>query len=201
MKKGIKNCVLFLIFFIFITVSFIALGQSQPVDETQTQMGWSSVDDVFIKPEADILLKKPISGPIKIGFTAKEVREVMGIPHQIDEEEHVYYYRTSPIYFNEEWEVQSWDNRYGNLDVQPEIVKIGLGSHILDVFKQKDFPLRIKKMDSGYQLEYPEELIFIGEGWRVESIQAVKEIEYRQMERETMTLNEFLKEFENFISE
>ena len=200
MQKGIKISVLFLVFFIFITGSFIALGQSQSKDETQTQKGWSSVDDVFIKPEADILVKKPVSGPIKIGFTVKEVREVMGIPHRIDEEEHIYYYRTSPIYFSDEWKVQSWDNRYGNLNVQNEIVKIELGSHILDVFKLKGFPLRMTKVDSGYHLEYPEEIIFIGEEWRVESIQAINEIEYQQISRETMTLDEFLEEFEWFLS-
>ena len=199
MKKGIRICVLFLVF--FMTVSFMVLGQSATEDEPQTQKGWSSVDDVFIKPEADILVKKPVSGPIKIGFTAREVRELMGIPHEIDEEEHIYYYRTSPVYFDEEWKVQSWDNRYGNLNVQPEIVKIELGSHILKVFKLKDFPLRIEKTDARYQLEYPEEIIFIGEDWRVEGIQTLHKIAYQQTERDTMTLDEFLKEFEDFWSE
>jgi hypothetical protein len=197
MVKVRKLIVVFLIFCIF--GCFSSFGQSQTEDKGQTQKGWSSVDNVFIKPEMDILVKKPMTGPIKIGFTSKEVQEVMGVPDRIDEEGLVYYYRQSPIYFNEEWKVQSWDNRYGNLDVQDDVVQIKLGSHVLEVFKEKDFPLRITKVDHSYQLEYPDAMIFIGEGWQVEAIQDRNVVEYQQ-ERVAMTLDEFLREFESYLT-
>jgi len=148
----------------------------------------------------DIMVKKPTSGPIKIGYTSKEVQEVMGVPDRIDKEGLVYYYRQSPIYFNEDWEVQSWDNCYGNLDVLEEVKRIKLSSHILEVFEEMGFPLRITKVDDSYQLEYPEEIIYVGVRWQVEAIQTRRVVEYNQ-ERSTMSLEDFLKEFDSYLAE
>ncbi len=197
MEKLNRSIVVFLILFIF--ASLHAFGQSQSEDNGQTEMGWSSVDDVFIKPEKDIMIKKPISGPIKIGFSSTEVQEVMGIPNQIDEESHIYYYRHSPIFFNDEWEVQSWDNRYGNLNVLEEVKGISLGSHILEVFEENGIPLRITRIKKSYQLEYPDEIIYVGERWHVEAIQPRNIIVFQKSKRESMSMDEFLREFENHL--
>lgn len=192
MGKISKLLLIFIFFLILGSIS--SLGQEQVQKENTTQAGWSSVDDVFIKQEKDILVKKPMSGPIKIGFTVKEVQEVMGVPDHIDEEGYILFYRRSPIYFNHDWKVQSWDNRYGNLEVLKDVVKITLGSHILDVFRLRDFPIRIIKMHDHYQLEYSDDLIYIGKKWLVEAIQPKQTIDFHK-ERETMRLEDFLAEF------
>lgn len=192
-----KSIVVLLILFIF--GSLQTLGQPKTEDDGQTGIGWSSVDDVFIKQEKDIMIKKPMSGPIKIGFSSKEVQEVMGIPDRIDEEGHVFYYRHSPIFFNDEWEVQSWDNRYGNLNVLKEVKKISLGSHILEVFEENGIPLRITRIDNSYQLEYPDENIYIGEKWQVEAIHPRNIVVFQKSKRESMSMDEFLNEFESHL--
>ena len=197
MRKGIK-LILFLVLLLML-IYFTVFGQTQIENVEQTQNGWSSVDDVFIKQEMDIMVKKPTSGPIKISYTSKEVQEVMGVPDRIDKEGLVYYYRQSPIYFNEDWKVQSWDNRYGNLDVLEEVKRIKLSSHILEVFEERGFPLRITKVDDSYQLEYPEEIIYVGVRWQVEAIQPRRVVEYNQ-ERSTMSLEEFLEEFDSYLA-
>ncbi len=190
--------VIFVVLSIFGSLS--GFGQSLIEKEAKTQSSWSSVDNVFIKKEMDMMVKKAMSGPIKIGFTSKEVQEVMGVPDRIDEEGYVFYYRKSPIYFNDDWKVQSWDNRYGNLDVLEEVVKIKPGSHILKVFEEEGFPLRIKKEDHSYQLEYLDEMVYISEGWQVEAIQPRRVVEYNQ-ERAIMSLEAFLKEFDNYLAD
>jgi hypothetical protein len=177
-----------------------ALSKNQDSDKEAGNDGWSSIDNVFSNQEINKLVKKPMTGPIKIGFTAKEVREVMGIPDSIDEEKYIYYYRQSPIFFNESWKVQSWDNRYGNLYVLPAMVKIVPGFHISEVFKLKGFPFRISKIDYSYQLEYPEELIYVSENWNVEAIRDRQAIEYNP-NRENMNLENFLAEFKKYLVE
>jgi len=109
MQKIIKVVfILFLFLFLFLSsLPTSVFSQPQESNQEQTKFGWSSVDDVFSKNEVNKLVKKPMTGPIKIGFSVKEVREVMGIPDRIDEEGYAYYYRQSPIFFNNNWKVQS----------------------------------------------------------------------------------------------
>jgi|GEM_PF-1827970 len=198
MRKGIRLILFLVLLLMFIYLTVFSQPQTENVE--QTQNGWSSVDDVFIKQEMDIMVKKPTSRPITIGYTSKEVQEVMGVPDRIDKEGLVYYYRQSPIYFNADWKVQSWDNCYGNLDVLEEVKRIKLSSHILEVFEERGFPLRITNVDHSYQLEYPEEIIYVGMRWQVEAIQPRQVVEYNH-ERATMSLEEFLKEFDSYLAE
>ena len=198
MQKAVRIMAIFLLFFILFSNS--VFSQSQIEKEKEIQDGWSSVDDVFSKREINQLVKKPMTGPIKFGFTAKEVREVMGIPDRLDEEGYIYYYRQSPIFFDNEWKVQSWDNRYGNLNVIRDTVKIIPGSHLAEVFKEKGFPLRVRKIGHSYHLEYPDEVIYMNERWNLEAIQSKNVLEYKQ-KRATMSLEEFLEEFNNYLKE
>ncbi len=197
--RQVKNR-LFVFMIFFLLTSLSAFAQVEADDDTQIENSWSSVDNVFLNRDQDILVKKPISGPIKIGFSAKEVREVMGIPDRMDEEKRIYYYRTSPIYFNHDWKVQSWDNRYGNLKVADEVVTIRSGSHISEVFKEMGFPLRLKKIDHGYQLEYPDEVIYLNKNWLVVAVRLPYPILFCS-ERVTMSPEDFLEEFNHFLVE
>lgn len=140
--------------------------------ESKLLGGWSSLDQVFFRQDENLMVKKIGTGPIKIGFTVKEVQEVMGIPDKIDQKEYIFYYHHSAIYFGEDWRVKSWDNRYGNLKVLPEREEIKLGYHISKVFQEKGFPLSIKKIGESYELDYVEELIYLNQRWLVEAIQA-----------------------------
>jgi len=178
--------------------SFSIFAQPQDNNEKEVQDVWSSTGNVFSNQEINKLIKKPMAGQVKIGFSAKEVREVMGIPDIIDEEKYIYYYRQSPIFFNEDWKVQSWDNRYGNLDVLPEAVKIYPGCHISEVFKLNGFPLRITKINDSYHLEYPEEIIYISDNWKVEAIRDKQLVEYNS-KRQDMNLEDFLEEFRDYL--
>ena len=198
MQRAVRIMAVFLLFFILF--SYSVFSQSQIENEKEIKDGWSSVDDVFSKREINQLVKKPMTGPIKIGFTAKEVREVMGIPDRLDEEGYIYYYRQSPIFFDNEWKVQSWDNRYGNLDILKETVKIAPGSPISEVFKEKGFPLRITKNGYSYYLEYPNVIIYVSDRWNVEAIQYKNKLAYKQ-ERTNMGIEEFLEEFNNYLEE
>jgi len=198
MKKSIKIMALFLLFFILF--SYSVFSQPPIENEKEIKNGWSSVDDVFSKKEVNKLVKKPMTGPIKIGFTAKEVIEVMGIPDRLDEEGYIYYYRQSPIFFDNEWKVQSWDNRYGNLDILKETVKIAPGSHISEVFEENGFPLRITKNGYSYNLEYPNVMIYVSDRWNVEAIQYKTKLAFKQ-ERTNMGIEEFLEEFNNYLEE
>lgn len=188
-----------IIFLILVTIIPLnAFGQLQEEGETKAESGWSSVDNVFIKPEIDKLVIKNSAKLIKIGSTVKEVQEIMGVPDRIDKKEHIYYYRKSPIYFDKEWNVQSWDNRYGNLKVLKEIKKISLGLNISEVFVLKGFPLRIKKIDDSYKLEYLDEIIYVNQKWQIEATQSKDLTEYKE-QRTYMTLEEILKEYEIFL--
>ena len=198
MRKTTRLIVIFVALFVLGSLS--VFGHSPTEKETKTQGGWSSVDNVFIKQEMDIMVKKPVSGPIKIGFTSKEAQVVLGVPDRIDEEGHTFYYRHSLIYFDNDWKVQSWDNRYGNLDVLEEVLKIKPGSHILEVFEKKGFPLSIKKVAHSYQLEYPDEMVYVGVKWQVEAIQPRRVVKYNK-ERVTMSLETFLEEFDKYLAD
>jgi hypothetical protein len=198
MQKTVRILAVFLLFFILPSYSVFSISEIEIEDEKEIQTGWSSVDDIFSKKEINQLVIKPNTGPIKIGFTVKEVREVMGVPDSIDEEGHIYYYRQSPIFFDNEWKVQSWDNRYGNIDVLKEAVKIAPGSHVSEVFKEKGFPIRITKNGYSYQLEYPNEIIYVSNRWNMEAIQYRNIVEYKQ-DRANMEIEEFLEEFNNYL--
>jgi hypothetical protein len=197
MQKLMKIAFISLLLFSFFS-SFSIFAQPQDNNQKEVQDSWSSTGDVFTKQDINKLIKKPMAGPIKIGFTAKEVREVMGVPDTMDEEGHVYYYRQSPIFFDKDWQVQSWDNRYGNLDVLPESVRIRPGSHISEVFKLNGFPLRITKIDGSYHLEYPGDIIYVSDNWEVEAIQDKQVVEYKSG-RQDMNLEDFLEEFKNYL--
>ncbi|MBP8718955.1 MAG: hypothetical protein KBI07_07765 [Candidatus Atribacteria bacterium] len=194
-----KRRVLFLILIIMV------VGSASPVycaseskNESSPVGGWSSIDNIFSQADEKVMLKKEELGPIKIGFSAKEVQKVMGIPDYIDKEEYIYYYRQSPIYFSADWKVKSWDNRYGYLKVLPEKVEVKLGDHISQVFKEGGFPLRITKRDKSYQLDYSNQVIYLNERWLVEAIQTKNPTEY-QSERTLMSLPDFIEELEDFL--
>jgi hypothetical protein len=196
-----KIRVLFLILIILVVWIWTAIPvycASNGKNESSQVGGWSSIDNIFSQPEQKVTLKKEELGPIKIGFSAREVQIVMGIPDYIDKEEYIYYYRQSPIYFNTDWKVQSWDNRYGNLKVLPEKVEVQLGDHISQVFKENGFPLRIIKRDESYQLDYIDQMIYLNERWLVEAIQTETATEY-QRERTLLSLPDFIQEFEDFL--
>ena len=170
MKNGLKLSLFLSLFLLLIAIT--ALCNSLPENHNVQAGDWSSADHVFEKKKMDLTVKKPEFGPIRIGFTAKEVQEVMGVPDRIDEKGFTYYYRHSPIYFGENWRVKSWDNRYGNLKVLFELEKVKLGDHIRQVFHEGGFPLRIKKEGSSFQLEYIDVFIYVNKSWLVEAIQA-----------------------------
>jgi len=197
MKKKDNITIFLLILILLVTIPSWCIEKPQGGAAVQAE-GWSSVDYVFFKQEQDILTKKPGSGPIKIGFTVREVREVMGVPDRIDEEEHIFYYHYSPIYFGADWKVKSWDNRYGNLNVIPEVEAVRPGSHTWKVFQQKGFPIRVKKEGSSHLLEYVDQYIYVNEEWLVEAIQNKKTTKY-EMNRTGMSLEDFLKEYREFL--
>ena len=194
-----KNSYLFLII-LYLFLLFIFTGSSIAQEEKlQTESSWSSIDDVFINQEKNFLLNPiDVDGSIKIGFTVKEVQKIMGIPDKIDIKKYIYYYRKSPVYFNNEWKVQSWDNRYGNLRVTHEMSKISLGAHISEVFKEKGFPQRAIKLKNSYQLEYSDSTIYFNHKWNVEAIQEKNKPAYRS-DRENMSLDDFLEEYHQFL--
>ena len=88
MKRKFDIAMFSILFIILVTIPSWCIEQSN--GEIILAEGWSSVDNVFFKQEEDILTKKPGTGPIKIDFTVREVREVMGVPDRIDEEEHIF---------------------------------------------------------------------------------------------------------------
>lgn len=200
MKKEINITIFIIALSMSILLTIPVYSMEQSHKGTNQAGGWSSLDYVFYKQEQDLMVKKPGSGPIKIGFTVREVQEVMGVPDLIDEEGYTFYYHHSPIYFGTDWRVRSWDNRYGNLKVLPEVEEIKLGYHIWKVFQEKGFPLRIKKENNSYLLEYVDQLIYLNEMWLVEAIQTKDITEYEQ-NRANMDMEKYLQEFELFLKD
>jgi hypothetical protein len=196
MKRKFDIAMFSILFIILVVIPSWCIEQSN--GEIILAEGWSSVDNVFFKQEQDTLTKKPGTGPIKIGFTVREVQEVMGIPDRIDKEGHIFYYHHSSIYFGADWKVRSWDNRYGNLIVISEVEEARPGSHTWKVFQQKGFPIKVKKEGSSYLLEYVDQFIYVNENWLIEAIQNKKIIEY-EMNRTGMSLEDFLQEYEEFL--
>ena len=196
MRKIIR--LLHVLAMLFLLVHISAFCSLPDQNESFLPDGWSSVDNVFYKQNAELMIKKSKLEMVKLGFSDKEVVEIMGVPDKIDKENHIYYYRHSPIYFGEDWRVKSWDNRYGNLKVLPEIEKVSLGDHISQVFHLQGFPLRVKTDSKSYHLDYGDQLIYLNERWLVEAIQVKMLSEYEKIKSE-MSLAEYLSEFAAFL--
>lgn len=196
MKKSAN--IMLLLITILLLLPVMVICNELKADRTELADGWSSIDNVFYKREEDKLLKKPGTGPVKIGFTVNEVKEVLGMPDRIDEENHVFYYHNSSIYFGDDWKVKSWDNRYESIDVAAEKKDIKPGSTIQEVFQERGFPLRIKKEDNGYKIEYINEFVYTDERWLISAIQSKTRTEFG-IDRTVMNLEDFLQEFEKYL--
>ena len=81
------------------------------------KVGFSSVDDVMTAVAINNIGKIPNAPPFTIGSSIEDVIRVMGTPESIDTSFKSYKYQNSTVYFDDDWKVQSWDNRYGNLKV------------------------------------------------------------------------------------
>jgi len=81
------------------------------------KVGFSSVDDVMTAVAINNIGKVPNAPPFTIGSSIEDVIRVMGTPESIDTSFKSYKYQNSTVYFDDDWKVQSWDNRYGNLKV------------------------------------------------------------------------------------
>jgi len=84
------------------------------------KVGFSSVDDVMTAVAINNIGKVPNAPPITIGSYIEDVIKVMGAPESIQISVRSFKYRYSTVYFDDDWKVQSWDNRYGNLKVSLE---------------------------------------------------------------------------------
>lgn len=84
------------------------------------KVGFSSVDDVMTAVTINNIGKDPNSLPVAIGSSMENVIKAMGTPESIQISLKSFKYRNSTVYFDEDWKVQSWDNRYGNLKVSLE---------------------------------------------------------------------------------
>ena len=84
------------------------------------KIGFSSVDNVAIAATINNIGKVRNAPPITIGSSIEDVIKVMGLPESVQISSNAYKYRNSTIYFDDNCKVQSWDNRYGNLEVSLE---------------------------------------------------------------------------------
>jgi|GEM_PF-3377178 len=102
-------------------------------------VGFSSVDDVMTAVAINNIGKVPNAPPFTIGSSIENVIRVMGTPESINTSFKSYKYRNSTIYFDDDWKVQSWDNRYGNLKVSLENENddiLDIGEYLIDaIFK------------------------------------------------------------------
>jgi hypothetical protein len=106
---------------------------------TSKKVGFSSVDDVMTAVTINNIGKDADSPPIYIGSSVEDVIKAMGTPESIQISFKSFKYRNSTIFFDDDWKVQSWDNRYGNLKVSLE-KEIGdtldIGEYLIDgIFK------------------------------------------------------------------
>ena len=103
------------------------------------KVGFSSVDDVMTAVTINNIGKDPNAPPITIGSSVEDVIGAMGTPESIQISFKSFKYRNSTIFFDDDWKVQSWDNRYGNLKVslENEIDDIlDIGEYLIDeIFK------------------------------------------------------------------
>jgi len=84
------------------------------------KVGFSSVDDVMTAVTINNIGKDTYAPPITIGSSVEDVIRAMGTPESIQISFKSFKYRNSTVYFDDDWKVQSWDNRYGNLKVSLE---------------------------------------------------------------------------------
>ena len=84
------------------------------------KIGFSSVDDVMTAVTINSIGKDPNAPPITIGSSLEDVIRAIGTPESIQISFKSFKYRNSTVYFDDDWKVQSWDNRYGNLKVSLE---------------------------------------------------------------------------------
>ncbi len=104
------------------------------------KIGFSSVDNVAIAVTINNIGKVRNAPPITIGSSIEDVIKVMGLPESVQISSKAYKYHNSTIYFDDDCKVQSWDNRYGNLEVSLEDEKsidiLGIDEYSIDdVFK------------------------------------------------------------------
>lgn len=103
---------------------------------TSKKVGFSSVDDVMTAVTSNNIGKDADAPPIYIGSSVEDVIKAMGTPESIQISFKSFEYRNSNIFFDDDWKVQSWDNRYGNLKVSLEN-EIGdtldIGEDLIDV--------------------------------------------------------------------
>jgi hypothetical protein len=102
---------------------------------TSKKVGFSSVDDVMTAVTINNIGKDPNAPLITIGSSVEDVIKAMGTPESIQISFKSFKYRNSTIFFDDDWKVQSWDNRYGNLKVSLEN-EIGdtldIGEYLID---------------------------------------------------------------------
>ena len=105
----------------------------------QKKVGFSSVDDVMTAVTINNIGKDPSAPPITIGSSVEDVISAMGTPESIRMPFKSFKYRNSTVYFDDDWKVQSWDNRYGNLKVSLESKNediFDIGEYLInDIFK------------------------------------------------------------------
>lgn len=103
------------------------------------KVGFSSVDDVMTAVTINNIGKDPHAPPINIGSSVEDVIKAMGTPESIKISFKSFKYRNSTIFFDDDWKVQSWDNRYGNLKVSLENESgdiLDIGEYLIDgIFK------------------------------------------------------------------
>jgi len=106
---------------------------------TSKKVGFSSVDDVMTAVTINNIGKDPHAPPITIGSSVEDVIKAMGTPESIQISFKSFKYRNSTIFFDDDWKVQSWDNRYGNLKVSLENKSgdiFDIGEYLIDrIFK------------------------------------------------------------------
>ncbi len=124
----------------------ITEGQGNIVAEVNTtssliskKVGFSSVDDVMTAVTINNFGKDPNAPPIIIGSSVEDVIRAMGTPESIQISFKSFKYRNATVCFDDDWKVQSWDNRYGNLKVSLENENddiLDIGEHLIDaIFK------------------------------------------------------------------
>lgn len=103
------------------------------------KVGFSSVDDVMTAVTINNIGKDPHAPLINIGSSVEDVIKAMGTPESIQISLKSFKYRNSTIFFDDDWKVQSWDNRYGNLKVSLENESgdiLDIGEYLIDrIFK------------------------------------------------------------------
>jgi len=103
------------------------------------KVGFSSVDDVMTAVTINNIGKDLNALPITIGSSVEDVIKAMGTPESIQISFKSFKYRNSTVYFDDDWKVQSWDNRYGNLKVSLESKNgdiFDIGEYLIDeIFK------------------------------------------------------------------